>query len=48
MAAKKKDPCWDGYTQVDNKKKGGKSVPNCVPNKGGKVPPKTAKPKKKG
>lgn len=28
------DPCWDGYTQVGMKKKGGKEVPNCVPSKG--------------
>jgi len=27
-----KDPCWDGYKQVGMKKgKGGKQVPNCVP-----------------
>lgn len=25
------DPCWDGYEQVGTKKKGGKTVPNCVP-----------------
>jgi hypothetical protein len=29
-----KDPCWQGYTQVGMKKKGGKDVPNCVPSKG--------------
>lgn len=29
-----KDPCWQGYTQVGMKKKGGKEVPNCVPAKG--------------
>ena len=28
------DPCWDGYTQVGMKKKGGREVPNCVPSKG--------------
>ncbi len=28
------DPCWDGYEKVGNKKKDGKSVPNCVPKKG--------------
>jgi len=27
----KKDPCWKGYKQVGMKKKGGKEVPNCVP-----------------
>ena len=27
----KKEDCWDGYKQVGMKKKGGKSVPNCVP-----------------
>jgi len=25
------DPCWDGYQMVGTKKKGGKTVPNCVP-----------------
>lgn len=25
------DPCWSGYKQVGTKKKGGKQVPNCVP-----------------
>jgi hypothetical protein len=27
----KDDPCWDGYEMVGKKKKGGKEVPNCVP-----------------
>jgi hypothetical protein len=27
------DPCWDNYKQIGMKKKGGKSVPNCVPKK---------------
>jgi hypothetical protein len=26
-----KDACWKGYTAIGMKKKGGKSVPNCVP-----------------
>jgi hypothetical protein len=26
-----KDPCWKNYKMVGTKKKGGKSVPNCVP-----------------
>jgi len=26
-----KEACWDGYKQVGTKMKGGKSVPNCVP-----------------
>ncbi len=30
---KKADPCWDGYEQIGNKKKAGKTVPNCVPEK---------------
>lgn len=33
---KKKAPrgvCWKGYKMVGHKKKGGKTVPNCVPNK---------------
>jgi len=25
------DPCWEGYQQVGMKEKGGKEVPNCVP-----------------
>lgn len=25
------DPCWKDYKQVGMKKKGGKTVPNCVP-----------------
>lgn len=32
--AEDKDPCWSGYTMVGMKKKGGRSVPNCVPAKG--------------
>ena len=28
---RKDDPCWDNYKQVGMKKKGGKQVPNCVP-----------------
>ena len=31
MDEAKKDPCWKGYKQVGMKKKGGKEVPNCVP-----------------
>ena len=31
--AEDKDPCWKDYKQVGMKKKGGKSVPNCVPKK---------------
>ena len=27
----KEDPCWDGYEQVGMKNKGGREVPNCVP-----------------
>jgi hypothetical protein len=26
-----KNPCWKGYNAVGMKKKGGKTVPNCVP-----------------
>ena len=29
----KKGPCWDGYEMIGMKKKGGRSVPNCVPKK---------------
>ena len=27
----KKGPCWKGYEMIGTKKKGGKTVPNCVP-----------------
>ena len=27
------DPCWKGYEQVGLKKKNGKEMPNCVPEK---------------
>lgn len=27
------NPCWKGYKPVGTKKKGGKTVPNCVPKK---------------
>jgi hypothetical protein len=27
----KDDPCWKGYEMVGMKKKGGRTVPNCVP-----------------
>jgi len=27
----KEDPCWKGYKMVGHKKKGGREVPNCVP-----------------
>ncbi len=30
MAFKMKNPCWDKYEMVGTKKKGGKTVPNCV------------------
>ena len=26
-------PCWRGYEMVGTKKKGGRTVPNCVPKK---------------
>jgi hypothetical protein len=26
-----KDACWAGYTAIGLKKKGGRTVPNCVP-----------------
>jgi len=29
--SEEKDPCWKGYKQEGMKKKGGKLVPNCVP-----------------
>jgi|TARA_Y100000361_G_C10980390_1_gene248741 hypothetical protein len=29
----KKGPCWKGYEMIGMKKKGGRSVPNCVPKK---------------
>jgi hypothetical protein len=30
---KEESPCWKGYQQIGMKDKGGKQVPNCVPNK---------------
>jgi len=30
---KLKDACWEGYKAVGLKKKGKKTVPNCVPKK---------------
>jgi hypothetical protein len=30
---KNSNPCWDGYKPVGTKKKGGRTVPNCVPKK---------------
>ena len=33
----KKGPCWKGYEMVGMKKKGGKTVPNCVPNSPAKM-----------
>ena len=31
MAKGKDDPCWKGYEAAGMKKKGGKTVPNCIP-----------------
>lgn len=31
--SKKKNPCWKGYEAIGMKKKGGRTVPNCVPKK---------------
>jgi hypothetical protein len=28
---KNSNPCWKGYHPVGTKKKGGRTVPNCVP-----------------
>ena len=30
---KKKGPCWKNYEMIGTKKKGGRTVPNCVPKK---------------
>ena len=30
----KDNPCWKGYKPVGTKKKGGRTVPNCVPKEG--------------
>jgi hypothetical protein len=30
---KNSNPCWTGYHPVGTKKKGGRTVPNCVPSK---------------
>jgi hypothetical protein len=31
LMAAKDDPCWDGYKMLGTKNKGGKQVPNCIP-----------------
>ena len=31
IMSKKDDPCWTGYRMYGKKKKGGKEVPNCIP-----------------
>lgn len=35
---KGKDPCWKGYEMIGTKKKGDKTVPNCVPKESVAVP----------
>ena len=47
MAKKKSDPCWDGYTQVGMKMKGGRKVPNCVPDRSGRIPKSQSRKKSK-
>jgi len=42
-----KGPCWDGYVQVGMKMKGGKKVPNCVPEGSGSSKVKKPTTKKK-
>lgn len=37
MMEKMDNPCWSGYTMVGTKEKGGKTVPNCVPQKKSKT-----------
>lgn len=43
-----KGPCWEGYVQVGMKTKGGKQVPNCIPEGKGKDKVPSPKKKKKG
>ncbi len=38
LAKSNDDPCWDDYEMIGTKKKGGKTVPNCVPLKKGQIP----------
>jgi hypothetical protein len=33
VTKKKDNPCWKGYKKLGVKTKGGKKVPNCVPEK---------------
>ena len=40
-----KKACWKGYEAVGMKMKNGKKVPNCVPDRSGRIP--KSKPKKK-
>jgi hypothetical protein len=42
------ESCWTGYKQVGMKKKGGKSVPNCVPTNETEVDETAAWQKKSG
>jgi len=42
------EACWTGYKQVGMKKKGGKSVPNCVPTNETEVDETAAWQKKSG
>jgi hypothetical protein len=42
------EACWTGYKQVGMKKKGGKSVPNCVPTNETEVDEAAAWQKKSG
>lgn len=42
------EACWDGYKQIGMKKKGGKSVPNCVPTNETEVDETAAWQKKSG
>jgi len=46
--AEDSDPCWDGHKMVGTKKKGGKTVPNCVPKEAVNVPQQKLNAKKSG
>lgn len=46
--AEDSDPCWDSHKMVGTKKKGGKTVPNCVPKEAVNIPQQKLNAKKSG
>ena len=46
--AEDSDPCWDSHKMVGTKKKGGKTVPNCVPKEAVNTPQQKLNTKRSG